>query len=425
METKPEDILNDREKRANMIALFLRDRDVVVTIRANIPGPDKRLPGAYVLIRHFSKLFYPEQQNNSLFVDGADGPTIFRFIDNVSAKDLKKEAEWFENTEEVGRLLDIDVHTKEGTLHRDILRKCVICDDYAVNCVRAKKHDQNEVLRIYQEIFDDKFMTLLQDVIDKAIMAELNLDPKFGLVTPTSSGSHRDMDYAKMLKAKDAIIPYLTKMFIVALRVDVEKNIFPEIRKIGQEAEKAMFRATNGVNAYKGLIFSLGIIIASTAMVLHGKGQFERIFIRAEELSSGLVKELETGHDTFGKIAYQKYGIAGARKEAEMGFPLVSEALKTLNDIYDPLVLTKTLVYLIGTCEDTVFLKRSVTIEDYHKYQNMFKDLTDFSEGNIKKMTDYCIEHNLSFGGSADLLVVAAFLEEFRKTFHLDIPTLS
>jgi len=184
-----------------------------------------------------------------------------------------------------------------------------------------------------------------------------------------------------------------------------------------------MLKATGGINAYKGLIFSLGIIIAASAMELGGSGKFDNIFVKAADLVKEISKELASGKDTYGKIAFQEYGFSGARGEAEKGFPHVREALALLDEKdIDEEKLFQILVYLIANCDDTVFLKRSKSMENYLEYKKCFRQVTDFSHESIQKLTDYCIMHNLSFGGSADLLVIVAFLDKFRKSFHFDIP---
>ncbi len=49
---------------------------------------------------------------------------------------------------------------------------------------------------------------------------ELNLDPKFGLVTPTSSGSHKDMNYKLMHDSIDVLIPYFLEIFELGMIFD-------------------------------------------------------------------------------------------------------------------------------------------------------------------------------------------------------------
>ena len=41
------------------------------------------------------------------------------------------------------------------------------------------------------------------------MIKELDLHPKFGLVTPISNGSHKDMNYKLMIKARMLLCPIL------------------------------------------------------------------------------------------------------------------------------------------------------------------------------------------------------------------------
>jgi triphosphoribosyl-dephospho-CoA synthetase len=139
----------------------------------------------------------------------------------------------------------------------------------------------------------------IYQLCDEAIMAELNLHPKFGLVTPLTNGSHKDMNYNLMIKAKGAIIPYFIKMFEETYNSNKNiKEIFENVRNIGIEAEKAMFSQTNGINAYKGLIFALGLVVTSIAIKLSNIKSNKTIFDYIKQMTHGITQELENGNDT-------------------------------------------------------------------------------------------------------------------------------
>lgn len=58
---------------------------------------------------------------------------------------------------------------------------------------------------------------------------ELNLHPKFGLVTPYSNGSHDDMNYELMKEAQEVIIPGLIEMFFVGLEANNPDDAFQKV----------------------------------------------------------------------------------------------------------------------------------------------------------------------------------------------------
>ena len=63
--------------------------------------------------------------------------------------------------------------------------------------------------------FSSYLKRLIKKMINTAMLDELNLHPKFGLVTPYTSGSHKDMDYSLMVNAKNAILDDLVEMFML------------------------------------------------------------------------------------------------------------------------------------------------------------------------------------------------------------------
>lgn len=400
---KSNSILENREEK-NMFIQKHVDKYQVITLKANIPGNDKNIKEAYVLINYFDKLLHNLGFEKSYFLDGADGPMYIYFTDknnNVKEKTIKLE----EST--LGRFVDIDVFNSYKSENRTNLRKCFICDKPAFVCAREKNHSLDELLKYLKQTVENELVTIIRNLCDKAIMEELNIHPKFGLVTPYSNGSHKDMNYELMIKAKNAILDSLSEMFKIGYVEDGLDEIFVKIRIIGKNAEENMFKKTEGINAYKGLIFDLGLIVSAVGYKLgHIKDEID-IFESVKIMTKGITKELECGNETFGKIAYQKYGIGGARSEAESGFIHVQELLKrNLNNL-------ESLIYLIVNIDDTVLLKRCGSYSKYMDVKEQFKRLNNNEE--ISNMTKKCINENLSFGGAADLLIVYVFLKSFNQ----------
>lgn len=77
------------------------------------------------------------------------------------------------------------------------------------------------------------------------------------------------------------------------------------------------------------------------------------------------------------------------------------------------------MIGLIKDVEDTVLLKRAGSLEKYHHYRKLIGDIP-IDEERIQAITTECIEHNLSFGGSADLLIVSIFLKKVEGCLKLE-----
>ena len=102
-----------------------------------------------------------------------------------------------------------------------------------------------------------------------ALLAEVAATPKPGLVDRLTNGAHRDMDFSTFL-ASACALRHTFDAFAAAGVAGAELSppaLFPRLREIGLAAEQAMFRATDGVNTHKGMIFSLGLLAASAGLL--------------------------------------------------------------------------------------------------------------------------------------------------------------
>ena len=407
--TISKNILDNREEK-NLFIQSLLTENQVITLKANIPGLNKNTKEAFVLINYFDQILINKGYKKSHQLSGADGPMFIYLTDkklNVKDEMIKVEEE-----EMLGRFVDIDVFNDSVSFNRSVLRKCYLCNNPAYVCARNKTHKLEEITEYIRKNIEKVIYEFVKIVCDESIMEELNIHPKFGLVTPYTNGSHKDMNYELMIIAKNSILESFVEMFKVGYHNDDLEKIFKDSRMIGIDAEKNMFKATNGVNCYKGLIFDLGLITASLGYKLGHLDKDINIFDIVKKMTKGITEELKCGNETFGKYAYQTYNIGGARMEAEYGFPHVQKLLK------DNLDITASLIYLISNIDDTVLLKRCGTYQKYLDIKIRFKNL-NMNDSSIKDLNDYFIANNLSFGGAADMLIVFLFVTKFNKIINI------
>jgi len=418
MGNKAEEILRDRERRHESILPYLKPGKVVVTIKANIPGPDKRLNLAYLIITYFAQKFSQMHASEKHRYDGPDGPEwIFVILAN-DASVVKSQAILLEEQNPYGRFVDIDVHMNaHKSLNRPHARACMLCGKDAFLCGRNQTHKLSDLLSYIQQTVYQNVHHDVMNAIDEAMMAELNLDPKFGLVTPSSSGSHPDMNYQLMLSAKAAIMPYFSEMFHLGWNSRDLSALFNGARMIGKNAETAMLAATNGVNAYKGLIFNLGMLVSALGYLLRERrGDLFRIVrLMAVEIQN----DFEYAPKTSGLNAFHQYGIKGARGEAIEGFPTLKKLLPICTDLNRE-SLMKTLIEAIRMMDDTVLIKRAKTLQSANDIKTWFKSIDAKDDSGIKQLTARCITANLSFGGAADMLVLTVFYKLIDKIFAIE-----
>jgi len=408
-----EKILSGREERANIIKEYLKEYQTVLSIKANLVGSEKNSYLSYLLINAFSFLIRELKPDKNIYNFNDDGPYLLLLFNKDLSEDIKRKTIDFEDNHELGRFVDIDVYNSKGQISRGKKRKCYLCDDIAYNCIISRKHTQTELLSFMEERILKYYKDLITEIIDSSILAELNLQPKFGLVTPDSSGSHEDMDYDLMVKAKDAIIPYLVEVFFVSLGKTNYKALSQVLKKVGKSAETAMFMATNNINSYKGLIFNLGLMIASYSIKISLYTN-DNIFEISRLLAESILEEPKYDSSSYGDKAYQKFNLLGVKGEALSGYKNIQKGYNYLKEI-NAYNMFETLKYYIINVEDTSFLKRAGSFEFYKEVKKLFSQLNTNNLIDTQKMTDFCIEKNLSFGGSADLLVVTVFLKKVSE----------
>lgn len=92
-----------------------------------------------------------------------------------------------------------------------------------------------------------------------ALHDELALAPKPGLVTPSSPGSHDDMDAHTFMRSLFALRGY----FVRIAALGAESAPFVALEAAGLDAEARMHAATGGINTHRGAVFMLGLLCAA------------------------------------------------------------------------------------------------------------------------------------------------------------------
>ena len=417
-------ILQDREYKNVTIKKYSKEK-ICLSLKANIPGIDKNIFPSKLIIEYFENrldLIFEKQIINEKVLKGSDGIIIFYILNMAStfenAMIVKRKTIELEEKFDLGRLIDIDVHySGTSSIRREKLRRCLICDDIAFKCNRLKKHSDAQLIETMKRMVEKVYSPLIKYLIELSMRLELDLHPKFGLVTPYTNGSHSDMDYVLMSKSISFLIEPFYEMFKEGISNSNLDDLFPAIRKIGLQAEKDLYVLTNGVNTYKGLIFGLGIVIAASGYFLaNDYSDYSDIFEIISTMTSSLKTELDSfkSNETYGIKAYREHKIGGARLEAYFGFPCVRE-VELSNLSYS--CLLDALIKLIYISNDTILYKRAGSYEKYLIIKEKFQNIRSCDVDEINDLNYFCIQNNLSFGGAADLLIISIYLYLFKRNF--------
>ena len=411
------EILKAREERALLINDYLKSNNVVIVIKANIPGVNKNINEAYLLVNLFKKIVVSNLKLTLLSKkESKDGP-FYLFTSNLDENIIKNKLIEIEETHPLGRFIDLDVYTKKGNICRNKVRNCFICDYPFHVCRISNNHSTDELLLFIKESVTNYLEEIILDMINTSMLKELGLHPKFGLVTPFSNGSHKDMDYKLMIKAKDAIIPYFWEMFLVGYTNDSLKTKFKKAKEIGIKAEEAMKKATNNINAYKGLIFILGLVLVSLGHLLIYNQDEPYLYENIKLMCRDIFDDIEKLEKTPGIIYYQKFKFKGARGEAKDGLKSVKIVVDYL-DSHQELnheILTLALIKLLDLTDDSVLLKRSGSLLKYKDNKKLITSIKEYDKKKVEEITTYCIKNNLSLGGCADLLITSVFIHLIKK----------
>ncbi len=281
-------------------------------------------------------------------------------------------------------------------------------------------------------------LTYIANQAEKALLYEVALSPKPGLVDRYNSGAHDDMDFYTFIESIVSLTPYLLQYVQLGNEHDgTPIELFDKVRKLGMQAEEAMLKATKNINTHKGANFSFAVLLAATGFYVNHAEQLpftekdtEKVFAYAKAMSHGLVTHDFADLDakpalSYGEKLFLEYGITGIRGEAEAGYPILSELvlpfLRANRNRPTEELLLENLLLLMSEVEDANIIHRG-GIASWQLVKTEAKQLLqDSKEGNLKELLyhydEILIQRHLSPGGAADLLALGIFFAKLEDLF--------
>ncbi|MBE0497049.1 MAG: triphosphoribosyl-dephospho-CoA synthase CitG [Campylobacterales bacterium] len=247
----------------------------------------------------------------------------------------------------------------------------------------------------------------------EALIKEVELTPKPGLVDKANNGSHHDMSLETFYRSAKAIAPFVDTFLTC-------KRDFAALREAGKACECAMFEATKGINTHKGMIFSLAVICGAIGSV--GYKDMTALQREIRHLCHDLVQH-DLAHlktpKTHGERFYLQTKATGIRGEAAAGYPtLFQQSLPFFTQHYkrygEDMALKLTLLLLMSETQDSTLFARGgleglAFVQQEAKKRLHVRDALVLDEA-LNTFDEACIQRNLSPGGSADLLGLTWFL---------------
>lgn len=265
-----------------------------------------------------------------------------------------------------------------------------------------------------------------------AAVSEIMTRPKPGLVDPLGCGCHKDMDWRLLLASADALAPFWAEQAAAGLDGVPPETALPKLRALGIKMDMAMFAAAGGVNAHKGLIYAMSLLVYGAGYAVYNKNELtpQAITGYAAAAAAGSVgrelaalpKDGSAGQLTHGEQLFLRHGVTGIRGEAEKGFPSITEAgLPELRR-----ALTEgagendsalcALLAIMEVNEDSNVIHRGGFDFWKNEYREMVaKTRKNFVPGSgdysaVIELEKAFLPHRVSPGGAADLLACTLFL---------------
>lgn len=241
----------------------------------------------------------------------------------------------------------------------------------------------------------------------RALEEELSTTPKPGLVDLHDNGAHTDMNPEIMRRGIRALLPYFSMLAHAGQR----QAPADEVRRIGIEAERAMMKATGGINTHRGALFALGLAIYA-APLAEKTPQSLSLGIKslAERLSvTGIPQQTES----HGSTARADGCPGGAMTMALAGY---SDLIDVWLPFYrshkdDPYVLHKTLLLIMSTLTDTNVAYRAGNQAAGEVRARAHELLGNFSKEGLSALNKEFTDRNISPGGAADMLALTTLFD--------------
>jgi holo-ACP synthase CitX len=419
-------VLKAREERAKLIEEWTLNHsgNSILVLKLNVVGDVKNIVRMQFILTFFHhqliKIF-SHHITECQYVESLDGH-FYIYAIKEKGRQIKERTIVLEDHNALGRLVDMDVYDQKAISRTDLeceLRTCFICDDYAHICARSKRHTREEIFQKINQIIDEYLLNQLSAETIKAIYQELDLYPKFGLVSSHDSGCHDDMNYETFVKSVFALKPFIREYIKEALE---EKKNPLLLQEIGQRAEKMMFEATHGTNTHKGLVFLLGVFLDAlvrTILSYETKEYLQKQIQETTEIIIGSYYETinQKEQKSHGDKIYINYGLKGVRGEALKGLPLIFK-VPSFDEIHGVCRLHEYMIRFMAELDDTTIVHKT----NYQTLIEVQKDMKTIiksggyclNKETMNRLSDEYKKRHISPGGSADLLVIKLIYEDMK-----------
>ena len=272
------------------------------------------------------------------------------------------------------------------------------------------------------------YASRLAQLASDCLIEEAVLTPKPGLVDLRGSGAHKDLSLPLMKISAQTLKPMFEKMALDSWRKPLDLDLRESIGKTGREAEALMLKATGGVNTHRGAIWTMGLLVSTSASI-GGKCSENELAQRSAHLAN-LPDRFAKTFASHGSKVKAIYKVPGAKEEAQQGFPHVMDvALPSLRQARqkgksEEHCRLDVLLTLMSSLSDTCVLYRAgweglkVTREGASAVLQAGGFGTEQGEAIFYSWEKKMLSQNISPGGSADLLAATLFVDRLSTVYE-------
>lgn len=266
----------------------------------------------------------------------------------------------------------------------------------------------------------------LADTAVEALIDEAMLTPKPGLVDQRGSGAHSDLNWMLMCHSARALRHGFHAMAQAGQQTADAQTLREQIGAAGRSAERAMMRATGGVNTHRGAIWALGLLVTAAAQ------DGEALSAPAVARRAGTLARRHDPHapavtGNKGALACLQHGVGGARWQAQSGFPQVIQvalpalAQSRLRGDSEDCSRLNAMLAVMAQLDDTCLLARggrpalAAAQTGAQRVLDAGGAASSYGQQALRALDVELLARQVSPGGAADLLAAALLLDRIER----------
>lgn len=259
-----------------------------------------------------------------------------------------------------------------------------------------------------------------------ALLEEVHVTPKPALVDRRGNGAHRDLNLALMERSAYSLASTFEALARASQGEQPSAMLRANLGTIGRAGEAVMMDATQGSNAHRGAIWIIGLLVAGATMC----GALESVQPGLTTSICATAARIACFPDhgaplvpSNGSRVRARYGVGGARLEAQEGFPHVLRvglpALRAARQrgIEENFARVDALLSIMTTLDDTCLLHRAgppaltAAKTGARNILALGGSATPSGRAAFDRLEAALLDLNASPGGAADLLAATLFID--------------